>query len=122
MSLSAQNAKLRDLEEKLQRLRTCSNQLSDHQYDFFSSRHLAAEPELTSNTWYGELSNEFTRIRENDIQPAHEEIHMSQFRDVFQVLDQKIQQIMTEINHVKAAIASLEAEERREALLSEKTR
>lgn len=27
---------------------------------------------------------------------------------------------MTEINHVKAAIASLEAEERREALLSEK--
>lgn len=89
MSLSAQNSKLRDLEEKLSRLRTCSSQLSDHQYDFFSSRHLAAEPDLTPDTWYGELSNEFHRIRENDIQPAHEEIHMAQFRDVFQVLDQK---------------------------------
>ncbi|MBS2970663.1 DUF5082 family protein [Metabacillus sp. KIGAM252] len=122
MSLSALNAKLRDLEEKLQRLRKCSSELSDHQFDFFSSQNMVTEPDLTAKAWYGERSNDFNLIRENDMHPAYKDIQTTQFNQAFQVLSQKIQQITAEINSVKAAIASLEAEERSKAIQAAKAR
>lgn len=115
MSLSSLYIKLREKENEIIRLKKCEGVLSNHQEDFFSNERLVSEPDLTTSTWYGERSDQFRRIREYEMLESYRDIRIDQFETIFEMLDQKMQQTISELESIKAQISSLEAEELRKA-------
>ncbi|PLR91995.1 DUF5082 domain-containing protein [Bacillus sp. T33-2] len=115
MSLSYLYAKLSKKQEDLRHLIRCEGELSQHQQDFVHHRHLCTAPELSSDTWEGDLARSFDMIRDEYILTEYQDITGNQFNKVFRILSNKVEDIVQDIEHIKQMIASLEAEERRRA-------
>lgn len=67
------------------------------------------DPDLSSNTWHGTLATRFHEIRLEGMRQSYLDIEIEQFSKVFTDLDNKIQQIQSEINSTNQTIANLEA-------------
>lgn len=111
MSIGYYTALLHQKKNELARLHTCNGQLEGTQQEFSHFRRTVLQPELTPHTWHGQNANEFEEKRENML-ASYDDIQGSQFNQVFDSLQSKIQHLQSEIQSIQQTISYLEAQER----------
>ncbi|MBD1380446.1 YwqH-like family protein [Metabacillus arenae] len=111
--LSFLQSALAEKKEQLKRLKSCEAELDGLQNELNQNQKLAKDPELTSKTWKGTLSNQFEEVREA-LSFSYKHISHNQLNSVLTSIENKIEEIKAEIQSLESNIAAETARIERE--------
>ncbi|MFJ8071273.1 DUF5082 family protein [Peribacillus sp. NPDC096447] len=93
-------------EEEIRRLQEAKGKLAGCQDELAQYRNLFFEPELTADSWNGQLAKDFETERQT-LQATYQELKDEQFQDSLNAIDSKISQMQAEIAQLRSMFASI---------------
>ncbi|PLT30787.1 YwqH-like family protein [Peribacillus deserti] len=96
-------------EEEVRRLQDARTKLLGYKDELAGYRNLFFQPELSSNTWSGELAEGFESVR-STLQSAYDELKESQFLHVFLAIAAKISELQSQIQYYNSCIDSIRSD------------
>lgn len=99
-SIYSFNTQIQQKRDDLERLENVRNRLMSCQQEFTRHERLCLSPELSPNTWYGQLAMNFQHVREGRLKVNYRYLMNTQLEDCLQKIAERIEMI-------KQAIANL---------------
>lgn len=102
-SIYATNQQLIQKRDELERLKETLAQLEDYQEEFQVNKRHCFYPELSKNTWSGQLATQFHEFRSEGLQTSYQSI-------IYTQLERTMSQLVEKIQETKALIGDLQCE------------
>lgn len=102
------NQELKQKKVELKRLIKTLSELMDYKDEFRHNQKLCTKPELSKNTWHGQLAEKFQSFRLNDLLSSYQFLSNNQMNRILAELKEKIESIKQMIGDLESTIASQE--------------
>ncbi|MCM3773361.1 MULTISPECIES: YwqH-like family protein [Priestia] len=113
--LTFYNTTLSNEKENLKRLQSCRKSLEEYEKEFADKKRLVKHPASSPDSFKGNKATTFYTLRDHDIQEKYQNILTTQFTQIFEEIDTKIESIQSSIQATQQLIIKHE-----EALEKEK--
>lgn len=100
------NTHLEEKRQELERLALALSNLNDDKDGFQRNERLCLAPELSANTWHGQIAQQFQGLQENEIQSGYFSISVKQLGQVIYILNEKIRETKQSIINLRMDISS----------------
>lgn len=106
VSIYALNHQLEQKREDLNRLEAVLPELLNGMDEYHQNTRLCLTPELTSNTWHGQMGTEFQTFRTGELLSSYQSISRIQLNRTITDLENEIETLKREIADLEDRIAS----------------